>query len=161
MLICSRDWKHISFFSTLPKLCIISHSPHKWINSINFGVLFLRLSALLDVILYGDKMFNDKSIVKHLLRLSITLKLAKVWTGFSLNIWRLPFLPVSYKCASFFLVDSLNVYEEMVRSYICMVFFVFLFLFRQMLLSTMSIIIIEKKWFWYSSLWRKQIQTSY
>ena len=31
------------------------------LSSINYGIVSLRPSALLEVILYGDKMFNDKS----------------------------------------------------------------------------------------------------
>ena len=44
-----------------------------------------------------------------------------------------------------FLVDSITVYEETVRRCVCMVFFFrLLFLLRQMLVSRMYIIIIEK-----------------
>ena len=32
MLMCSWDWKHRSFFSKLPKLCIILHSDFEWIK---------------------------------------------------------------------------------------------------------------------------------
>ena len=31
------------------------------LSSINCGIVSLRLSALLEVIIYGDKMLNDKS----------------------------------------------------------------------------------------------------
>ena len=31
------------------------------LNSINSGIIFLRPSVLLEVILYGDKILNDKS----------------------------------------------------------------------------------------------------
>ena len=41
--------------------------------SINYGIMSLRPSALPEVILYGDKMFSDKSN-QQILWLSITLR---------------------------------------------------------------------------------------
>ena len=44
------------------------------LNSINSGIISLRPNALLEVILYGDKLLSDKTqISKCLLGLSITL----------------------------------------------------------------------------------------
>ena len=49
------------FFFTLPKLCIIGTTLMNESSIINCGKVSFRLSALLEVILYGDKMLNDKS----------------------------------------------------------------------------------------------------
>ena len=43
--------------------------------SINRGIVSLRPSALLEAILYGDKMLMINQISEYLLRLSITLKI--------------------------------------------------------------------------------------
>ena len=45
------------------------------LSSINSGIISLRPSVLLEVILYGDKMLNVTQISKYLLRLSIALKI--------------------------------------------------------------------------------------
>ena len=45
------------------------------LSSINSGIISLRPSALLEVILYGDRMLNDIQMSKYLLRLSIILKI--------------------------------------------------------------------------------------
>ena len=45
------------------------------LSTINSGIISLRLSALLEVILYGDRMLNDIQMSKYLLRLSIILKI--------------------------------------------------------------------------------------
>ena len=84
------------------------------LSSINCEIVSLRPSPLLEVILYGDKMLNDKSNHRILLRISITLKIC--------NGLNRPYFK--------YLVDTLTVYEETVRSYVCIVFFFFcLFIF--------------------------------
>ena len=45
------------------------------LSSIIRGIVSLRRSALVEVVLYGDKMLNDKSISEYLPRVSITLKI--------------------------------------------------------------------------------------
>ena len=45
------------------------------LSSVNSGINSLRPSALLEVILYGDKTLSDNSNSKYLLRLSVTLRI--------------------------------------------------------------------------------------
>ena len=50
----------IIFFDAA-KITVTSHSPFEELSSINCEIVSLRPTALLEVILYGDKKLNDKS----------------------------------------------------------------------------------------------------
>ena len=60
MLMCSWDWKHRSFFLRCQNYVSFRTALVNELSSINSGIISLRPSALLEVILYGDKMLNDK-----------------------------------------------------------------------------------------------------
>ena len=97
------------FFFTLPKLCIIGTTLRNESSIITCGKVFFRLSALLEVILYGDKMLNDKSNQRVLMRLSITLNVRNGLNRPYFKHLKVILSTISYKRFSLLLVDSFTV----------------------------------------------------
>ena len=58
---CFWDWKHGSFFLRCQNYVSFLTFINNELSSINFGIVSPRPRTLLEVILYGDKMFKDKS----------------------------------------------------------------------------------------------------